>query len=164
MTDRKFIAGHATTYDGERVALTEADANAIWEACELADQKRREVMPDSMAALRVLQDARTRLRDEGWRGAQYCPKDGSEFAVIQYGSTGIFRAFYNGLWPSGQLFVQGEFGHPSGHLWKPLLDLTEAERAQLDECEDAERRVSDAHTRSMAALSEALHSKEAGRG
>jgi hypothetical protein len=35
----------------------------------------------------------------------YCPKDGSEFEVLEAGSTGIHRCVYQGEWPTGRYWI-----------------------------------------------------------
>lgn len=72
---------------------------------EARDARRAELMPDTTAALRMLFEAYDRLRQLGWREAQYCPKDGSAFEVIEAGSTGIFNCRYDGEWPSGHYLI-----------------------------------------------------------
>lgn len=81
-----------------------------------ADQAAR--MPDDKAALDQMQDAYTRLKKLGWRDAIYCPKDGTEFDVIEAGSTGIFPCHYEGDWPNGCWWVSD-----GGDLWpsRPIL-------------------------------------------
>lgn len=47
--------------------------------------------PDDKTALRALAEVYQCLKDLGWNDGIYAPKDGTEFEVIQLGSTGIFR-------------------------------------------------------------------------
>lgn len=131
--------GHKTLGDGAHVPLTPDDAEALWAACEEADAKSANDMPTTADALRALQDARERLRKLGWRDGIYCPKDGTPFAVIQYGSTGIFEAFYSGEWPSGFVYCCDGVEHPEGLLFKMINDLTKPERVKMDECMESER-------------------------
>lgn len=63
--------------------------------------KREREMPDEAAAINVMMDAYCRLKELGWSEAQYCPKDGTHFRVIENGSTGIFDCVYEGKWPNG---------------------------------------------------------------
>ena len=135
------VVGHKTRYDGAHEPLYENEAEALWASCKADDLRRREQMPDSMSAIRMLFDARTRLKDEGWSEGIYCPKDGSEFAIIEYGSTGIFHAVYHGEWPSGMLFVGDCCSRPEGVMWKPLDTLSDAEKTQLDKCTESERQM-----------------------
>jgi len=93
--------GSATLSDGSRVALTSDEAKALWEASEAAQAKAETDFPDQQSALREISRAVQRLRDFGWREGIYCPKDGSEFEVIEAGSTGVFRCRYDGQWPDG---------------------------------------------------------------
>ena len=52
--------------------------------------------------------------------AIYCPKDGSVFKVIEFGSTGIFDCHYDGEWPKGRWWT-----HDGGDLWpsRPVMYL-----------------------------------------
>lgn len=148
--DPNEIVGHKTMLDGTHVPLARGEAREIWQRVTAADAERRTRMPDSMSALHALHDALTRLKDEGWSEGCYCPKDGSEFAVIQYGSTGIFSGFYSGKWPDGHVMSCDFITHPSGLLWKSLDKLTGGERSKLDECMSAESIM---HDREIAAFS-----------
>lgn len=141
--------GHATLEDGTHVPLTKEEADALWKASEEAEAKSAADMPETNDAIQVMQRGRSRLRDLGWREAQYCPKDGTPFAVIEYGSTGIFEAWYNGDWPDGRIYCCDYFIHPHGMLFKPLADLTEGERAKMDECMNRDKA---AHDREIASL------------
>ena len=148
----EFVGGWVSTLDGRRIRITEAEATAILKQCEEADALRRAAMPDSMAALRTLHDALTRLKDEGWREGIYCPKDGSEFALIEFGSTGLFRGWYSGEWPKGYLHLNDCISRPEGTLWKPIDKLTAAEAAQLARCDEAERQMMDAQMRRFSQM------------
>ena len=79
---------------------------------------RADYMPDDSAALNVMFEAWQRLKELGWREAMYCPKDGTEFEVIEAGSTGIHSCHYSGEWPKGCYLV-----HSDGDLWPstPIL-------------------------------------------
>lgn len=146
------IVGHKTLLDGTQEPLRRDEAKAIWAQVRASDKRRRRLMPDALSALDMLGDARQRLRDEGWADGIYCPKDGSEFAVIEYGSTGIFAGFYCGKWPDGHVICCDFVGHPKGILWKPLSELTEPERARLERCMDAERQMREAELRRLGAV------------
>ena len=142
--------GHMTHDDGSHTPLTADQAKELWEGVKRAEAERTARYPDAIAALNGLSDARQALEVHGWREARYCPKDGrTEFAVIEYGSTGIFSATYWGEWPKGSLFVGDYFGHPDGYMWKPINKLTEAERALMDRCVESERQHIDRVCRSM---------------
>lgn len=86
--------------------ITEADE--LWRQIEAADAKRKELMPDEDAAVKMFFDAWLRLKDFGWREAMYCPKDGRLFEVIEAGSTGIFKCEYNGEWPTGSYWIHAD--------------------------------------------------------
>ncbi len=94
-------SGSGRLPDGSRVMFTQEEAKTLWEASEAAQQKTAADFPTFEITLRELSRAFHRLRDFGWREGIYCPKDGSEFEVIEAGSTGIFRCRYDGTWPEG---------------------------------------------------------------
>jgi hypothetical protein len=110
------IVGHKTFATGQRDAagspilrhepLTRADA--LLEGLDRAKKARAAKMPTEQDAIHALWEAFQRLREMGWREACYCPKDGSEFVIIQAGSTGIFEAHYLGEWPDGYIISHDE--------------------------------------------------------
>lgn len=109
------IVGHKTFDTGEigehgfpvmrHEPLTRAEGEALWESAKEAERLRAERMPDEQAAIRALFDAWLRLKDFGWNDPQYCPKDGTNFKVIELGSTGIFDCHYQGEWKDGLYMV-----------------------------------------------------------
>lgn len=111
-----------------------------------------ETMPTTDDALCVISSAKRRLILLGWREGQYCPKGGEEFAVIEWGCTGIFPAVYHGEWPNGSLLYCDGFYHPHGCMYKPLANLTDAERKMMNECIDRDRVIAGREAR--AALNE----------
>lgn len=93
-----------------------------------ANEKRKaSLMPTSFEAVCLMHDAYDRLRQLGWSSGVYCPKDGSEFAVIEHGSTGIFTGRYSGEWPEGYIICEDCVEHPEGIMWKPIDKLTDWE-------------------------------------
>ncbi len=114
--------------------ITGEEATAIWKAIECQNAADEAAMPDTLAAMITLQRARERLQRLGWKEGIYCPKDGSNFAVMQYGSTGIFAGTYVGDWPTGDVWIADETCAPQGIMWKPLDKLTAAESARLEVC------------------------------
>jgi len=129
--------GHKTMADGTHVALSEEEAAAIWKAVEESTSRRAREMPTAQDALRVLIAAQTRLNDLGWwKGIGLRVKRGDECAVAETGSTGMWR---------GRLDVEGKYVHygdcvsdPRKCWLKPLADLTDEERAWMDECDRRE--------------------------
>lgn len=101
MTDDREYSGSGRLADGSRVMFTPEMAKALWEASEAAQAKAKIDFPDEQTALREISRAMQRLRDFGWSDGIYCPKDGSEFEIIEAGSTGVFRCRYDGEWPDG---------------------------------------------------------------
>lgn len=126
--------GYATRSDGSHVPLTAKQAEAIWDAVQRQNAKRAEMTPTTIDALQHALMAVNRLEDLGWQKAIHCPKDQSEFAVVRPGYTGIYRAFYTGEWPSGELYCCDEMTSPQGHYWKAISSLTKDERDVLNEC------------------------------
>jgi hypothetical protein len=112
------IVGHSTFSDGHHEPLRQSEAVAIMAASDAAKARRAEQMPDERAAIDAMFEAWLRLKELGWKEAQYCPKDGSRFDVIEPGSTGIHRCRYEGEWPKGSWWIEGD-----GDLWpsRPVL-------------------------------------------
>jgi hypothetical protein len=81
---------------------------AAHDALNKARERRNDLMPDEQAALSVLYMAWERLKDFGWNDPVYCPKDGTEFDVIELGSTGVFSAKYVGEWPDGMWYLMDD--------------------------------------------------------
>lgn len=152
MSEKSGYSGHVTHYDGSHVALSAEQAEAIWKAADEAQAKRAEAMPVTADALSAITSAKERLRELGWREGQYCPKNGEEFAVIEWGCTGIFPAVYHGEWPKGSLLYSDCFNHPHGCMFKPLAALTDAERSQMNECIERDRIISDREARAFGAI------------
>ena len=70
-----------------------------------ARARRAAEMPTDYDCLRQMIICHERLRDLGWRDAIYCPKDGTVFEAIEFGSTGIHDCHYEGNWPNGEWLV-----------------------------------------------------------
>lgn len=137
MSDK--IIGFGTKADGSPVQFTETEVRALLKACDEEKQKRAVDMPTAQDALAAISRSTTRLRDLGWKDAIYCPKDGSTFAVIEYGSTGIFTGLYSGDWHDGRIYLDDFLVHPNGCMFKLLDDLSEDEKARLAECDQETR-------------------------
>lgn len=103
------IVGHKTMLDGSHEPLLRFEANALLAACDAAKQRRLESMPTEQDAIDAMFEAYTRLKELGWREAIYCPKDGTQFAMIEPGSTGVHQGFYLGEWPEGR-WTDGDWG------------------------------------------------------
>ena len=111
VTVRDRVAGHKTYRDGlgfRHEPLYEDEAAALMAQVEASDARRKELMPDEDAAIRMFFDAYIRLKDFGWRDAVYCPKDGTTFKVIEAGSTGKHDCIYQGDWPNGTWWIVGD--------------------------------------------------------
>lgn len=131
------VTGWATTVEGKRVQLSTAEARSVLAAGKRKQRALKREMPDALTALQKLGDAHHRLGELGWRGGSYCPKDGRSFAVIEFGSTGIFGATYTGNWPDGHVEFCDCISRPQGLLWKALDKLTDEERAHMEMCDAA---------------------------
>lgn len=137
------IVGHKTFDTGTRdrhgmpvfrhEPLTRAEGDAIWQAAKAAEQRRAEQMPDEQSAIQALFDAWYRLKELGWKEPQYCPKDGTNFKVIELGSTGIFDCHYQGEWANGLYMVSDEhdvYPTSTGVAMFKLLPADEEKRKQ----------------------------------
>lgn len=123
------IVGHKTLRDGNglrHVPLHESEAAALLADCEKRAADRAALMPDEEAAIAMFFDAYTRLKELGWNDACYCPKDRSQFLVIEAGSTGQHRCFYEGEWPFGSWWVvdDGDMYPSRPVLFKRLAGAT----------------------------------------
>lgn len=138
------IVGHKTFDTGEicpetgfprlrHEPLTREVANALWNAAERRQEERALRMPDEKSAIESLFEAWQRLKELGWSEPQYCPKDGSNFKVIELGSTGIFDCNYHGEWPNGMYMVSDDrdvYPTSTGVAMFKLLPADEEKRKQ----------------------------------
>lgn len=126
MSDPNEIVGHKTFDDGHggfrHEPLTRAEADALIAHCEAQRAKRAADMPDVPAAIRAFTDAYRRLEELGWGDATGCPKDRSEFEVIEAGSSGIHRCIYEGDWPTGRWWIlhDGDMSPSRPVLWRRI--------------------------------------------
>lgn len=115
MTEDDPVVGHKTFCDDEgkrwHEPLRQSEADEIWASIEKDRERRERELPTLEDCLRVFGDLHTRLKELGWNDAIYCPKDGSLFDVIEFGSTGIHTCHYEGEWPTGSWWVRdaGDF-------------------------------------------------------
>lgn len=123
------IVGHITLADGSHEPLKRSDAEKIMRAVEANEDRKAKMMPTSFEAVHLMFDAYDRLRQLGWSSGIYCPKDGTSFAIIEHGSTGVFTGSYYGKWPDGKIIAEDCVLSPDGLLWKPLEKLTEWEQS-----------------------------------
>ena len=98
--------GWKTTADRKRSELSQDEIAQILTAIDREEARSQLQIPTERDAINLIHRARERLKRFGWQEAQYCPKDGSPFAVICAGSTGIFRCTYSGEWPDGYFMVE----------------------------------------------------------
>ena len=136
------VVGHTTFSDGHHEPLRQSEATAIIAACEEAKERRAEQMPDERAAIHAFFEAWLRLKERGWKEAQYCPKDGSLFDAIEPGSTGIHRCRYDGQWPNGHWWIVGD-----DDLYPSQPVLFRSENPQTSTCHYCKENVDEQHTR-----------------
>lgn len=129
--------GHKTLIDGSHVPLAEDEANSIWQHIEDAKAKRAQDMPTAQHALRAMIEAQQRMQELGWwKGGGLRVKRGDECAVAETGSSGMWR---------GRVDADGKYvqycdcvSDPRKCWLKPLADLSDDERAHIDECDKQE--------------------------
>lgn len=80
----------------------------IFDEVDAAKARRAVEMPAEQDVLRVLAQCHSRLRELGWTEAMYCPKDGTTFKAIEFGSTGIHDCHYEGTWPKGTWWLHDD--------------------------------------------------------
>lgn len=114
------VVGRMTLKDGSHEPLFKRQADAIWASVKEDRERREQMMPDEAAAIRLLNDAYTRLKDFGWKDPIYAPKDGSALDLIEAGSTGIHRGHYEGKWPTGSWWIV------DGDVWPSRPTLARA--------------------------------------
>lgn len=116
---------------GHVIECDEDQWRRLDEVGEVEKQARAALMPTEQDAIFLINDAYQRLKELGWDDPAHCPKDGSGFDVIEAGSTGIHKCFYEGKWPSGSWLIESD-----GDLWpsRPLLyRITDREIAERQE-------------------------------
>ena len=121
------IVGHKTLHDKDgfrHEPLTRAEADAVMVKVEESKRLRAERYPTEDDAVRGLWDAWYRLKELGWREAQYAPADRKLRRTVSIGSTGIHDAYCETR-SSHPLSLGKWWWHPSedGDLWphKPIL-------------------------------------------
>jgi hypothetical protein len=117
--------------DGSRVQFTAEEAKAIWDRVKQVDEERAAQMPTARDALSVLSGAVDRLKTLGWRDARYCPRDGSEFAVCEIGSTGMWSAFFH----DDLIHYADCCSSPRGMFFKPVDKLSDDESELVKSCD-----------------------------
>lgn len=115
----------------DQISHTPEDFNLrqYWQDMAAKDPDLR--TPEEAAALIAMYQQYATLRKSGWSDACYCPKDGSHFLVIEAGSTGVHRCYYEGEWPKGCFWVMGagDLWPSRPILWKPLPDTNDCKIA-----------------------------------
>lgn len=135
MSDQNEIVGHKTFSTGaigphgfpalRHEPLTRAEADAILKACDDAERKRATDMPTEQDAVNALWAAQQRLKELGWKEAEYAPADGKLRKTVSLGSSGIHDAYCErrDTHPLSSPSTEKWWWHPSeGDLWphKPI--------------------------------------------
>jgi hypothetical protein len=76
------------------------DVAALLNLIDARDKWRQEVMPDEREAIMMMFEAWQRLKELGWRDAEYAPADGRPLELLEIGSTGIHKGYRETLSPS----------------------------------------------------------------
>jgi hypothetical protein len=71
-------------------------------------------------AVAAITKAIRKLEAEGWRLPTNARADAEMFEIIEAGSTGIHRGFYEGEWPEGSWFILCDDGDVCG-TWPMLV-------------------------------------------
>lgn len=125
------VAGHKTIRnpDGSfrHEPLTQVEADALWKDAEASMARRAELMPTEGDAVRHLAMAYQRLKELGWREPCYCPKDGSNFRVVEPGISCFPVAYAEREWPDTHWWVLSD-----DDIWpsRPILFKKELDSAQ----------------------------------
>ncbi len=116
MTQGNPVVGWGTTEDGQHVPIHADLAKALFDAADAAKAKREADMPNEQAAIQALNAAVLRLADFGWRDPVYTSKT-VPLELLEAGSTGIHKGFYDGEWPTGRWYIV------DGDIWpsRPVL-------------------------------------------
>lgn len=131
MTDEgEFVGGWKTLLDGSRVPMTTAEAEGIQAMMRAAKEKQAKAYPETLDALRAFLDAEQRLTDLGWKKYVFGLEDGAAVAVIERGSTGIFK----GVWIKPYFHFCDCVSLKERVLWKRIEDLTDDERQRMNSC------------------------------
>ena len=127
----KYVSGLFEKHGGNRIRVDADEWDGMTSAGDSEKSARAALIPTEQDAIDLMHDCYIRLKELGWNDPQYCPKDGSEFDVIEIGSTGIFKCRYQGEWPKGTYWLfDGEDSYSS----RPAMyRKTEAEIARWAE-------------------------------
>lgn len=107
----------------------EGDLMGFWAYNDAREPKY--TTPEELAELKKIADAVQALRDQGWRDAVYCPKDGTRFLVIEAGCTAVYPCVYRGEWPDGfwSVFHAGDQWSSRPILFRPMREPVEEDVA-----------------------------------
>lgn len=125
-----FKHGWRTMQDGQRIPLTEQEAKDIHVQIQKMKTARAEKLPTVVAALEAISEATGRLRELGWNTIG--PRDGEEKAMIQYNSTGMWRAHRSGEYYHAEDCVYGL--RDKSLFFKSIDQLTDDEHERIAYC------------------------------
>lgn len=83
-----------------------------------AKARRAVEFPDHFECLRAMVQLRQRMYELGWGDIVYCPKDGTVFEAVEFGSSGVHDCHYEGEWPTESWWL-----HDGGDLMpsRPIM-------------------------------------------
>ena len=98
------------------------DLRRHWQYCAKKEKPQREAW--AHPAMRAAFDATQELLNNGWRGASYCPKDGTRFLAWTPTMPTPFVCYYQGEWPNGKWWAEMDGDvwpqNPGPVFWKPI--------------------------------------------
>lgn len=123
----------------------------MWRAMEAAKEKQARDMPTTEDALRHAAYAHKRMRDLGWtKTLGFTVRPGDNCAMAEPGSTGIWSARVS---KDGKYIHYGCCVSAPGKCWlKPISDLSDDEKALMEECDAEERRFYGGRIAILAAM------------
>lgn len=149
MTGEKLdMRGHMTMLDGSHVALSQEEITSLLDMVEITREQQAIAFPTTHDALRGFIDVEERMRELGWKKSIFNLEDGDELAVCEYGSTGIFNAF----WYEPYLHYCDCVSSMGKVFIKRVADLTLIEGEQMKKCSDDHAVFMEAQTLSMQRL------------
>ena len=148
--------GYKTMLGGSRVEMSASEIDHLEKHIADQDKRRAEAFPTTLAALGAFIDADQRLTALGWKKYTFGFDDGTELAIIERGSTGIFYGFWNKPY-----FHYADCVSPikDGVFWKLIADLTDDERLQMNKCSADHGKFMKAQTWSFQAIAKMIEAK-----
>lgn len=125
-----FVSELFAKHVGNHIQATADEWDGMMGVGDAEKAARAALIPTEQDAIDLMHECYIRLKELGWNDPQYCPKDGSEFDVIEIGSTGIFKCQYQGEWPNGSYWLCD--GHDVYSSRPAMYRKTEAEIARWE--------------------------------